>query len=132
MQEIFKKTSWSIMTLSLLMDMISHTRAFPSYNIVIGVFAWYAAQHYSTPNAPNDDLPMRVERVEFAVVDEMDKHASLNTLASFTIITLLSLVFDVCFCFIWGRDIINGDVRSIKFSFAFFILNMVPKAMVTL
>lgn len=108
MQEIFQKTSWVIMTLSLLTDIISHVRSFPSYNIVIGVFTWYAAQSILNRNEKETKV--------------------LDILSAFTMLNLCSLLLDVSFCFIWGRDIIEGDIRSVKFSFAVFILNMLPKA----
>lgn len=99
-----------------MIDMISHVRSFPSYNIVIGVFAWYCSQSVKRMVQHN----------------ELSSTSILNILSCFSMLTLFSLVLDGTFCFVWGREIIDGDVRSIKFSFGLFILNMIPKAVSTL
>lgn len=112
------KLSWCILFLSILIDIISHTRAFPSYNIVIGIFAWFCAQLVKIQNVENEG--------------NKKQDTILGTLSCFTTLSIISLILDVSFCFIWGRDIIDGDIGSVKFSFSIFILNMLPKAMVTL
>ena len=126
MKETISKTSWCIMILSLLIDMISHARSFPSYNIVIGVFAWYAAQSFKMEDGkyiPNDNNQNTTPSSTSTLV---------NILSCFTTMTLFSIILDVVFCFIWGSEIIDGDVRSVKLSFSLFIMNMIPKAVATL
>lgn len=131
MKETISKASWCIMTLSLLIDMISHARSFPSYNIVIGVFAWYAAQSFKivdgkySPNNHHSTIPT-------SSTITTSTSTLMNTLSCFTTMTLFSIILDIVFCFIWGSEIIDGDVRSVKLSFSLFIMNMLPKAVATL
>ena len=112
MQQILSQSSWCIIVLSLLIDM-NHARSFPSYNIVIGIFTWYCAQ--------------LVKVAEYNSLSSL-----LNVLSCYTTFALFSILLDVTFCFVWGRDIIDGDVRSVKFAFAIFLLNMVPKGVALL
>lgn len=110
--QLLGKTSWCILVLSLLIDM-NHVRSFPSYNALLGIFAWYCSR---------------------SIRDEYNNASSsiLNITSCFTTLTIFSLILDGTFCFVWGREIIDGDIRSVKFSFALFILNMLPKSVAIL
>lgn len=122
MQNTLNQSSWFVIVLSLVIDMTTHERAFPSYNVIIGVFAWYCGQSVNMVALDSKESRFEVP----------DTKRLLNTLSCFSTVALVSILVDVIFCFIWGGEIIDGDVRSIKFAFAMFILNMVPKAVASL
>lgn len=108
--------------------MSTHERAFPSYNVIIGIFGWYCG-HFLKELI----LDTKNDRDDEVLTTKHSKIVSLlNTLACFTSIASFSIIVDVIFCFTWGREIIDGDVRSIKFAFAMLILNLVPKSIATL
>jgi len=98
--------SFAILLLSIGID-ISHVRAFPSYNIALGLWTWYVV-HFSgrNQNAVKKVVPV---------------------LSGLCWAMFASVISDVIFCSVWGSEIVNGVIFSLKFSLSLFIINMLGK-----
>jgi hypothetical protein len=100
------KTSWFMIASAMLVD--ASTWAFPSYNIVIGVFAKIVVFNASS------QVPNR------------EKNLILLT-SIFSMTTVMSNIFDAIYCICWGGEIFVGDSKSAKFAIVFFIINIFVK-----
>jgi len=108
------KVSWVIIFMSLLID-TCHTWSFPSYNIMIGVFACYIGNIGFLGDG------------EELIKSNFWKEKSLKSITCFTCLSISTLVLDMIYCSAWARQILDGENKSATFSFATFILNMFAK-----
>ena len=132
MQHTLNRSSWFILLFSVVIDMTTHERAFPSYNVIFGVFGWYCGHYLKVLMLECTENSNTLNSNKDEVLLHSKTLSMLKTLACFTTTASFSIIVDVAFCFIWGEEIIDGDVRSIKFAFAMFILNIVPKSIAVL
>jgi len=95
-----------VVLFSVLID-ISHVRAFPSYNISLGLWIWYTIHCLGRhKNAISKVIPV---------------------LSWLSIAQSCSIVTDIIFCSVWGNEITKGTSKSLKFSLILFIFNMFAK-----
>ena len=87
------KLSWAMIGLSLFMD-TSHVRSFPSYNIILGVWA-YSASFY-------DENKKDKKTIE---LPQSSMLSLLQLLSAFSFVMIISLILDVFFCIIWGEEV---------------------------
>ena len=96
------KVSWIMIFISLLID-TSHTWAFPSHNIIIGVFSCYVGEFGFPDN----------NKAQVAFTYSKDDHnILLKSLTCYSTLSAFTIIVDIVFCFIWGRQ-----VRSIEYVF---------------
>lgn len=94
---------WILTFISLLTD-VSHQRAFPSHNIIIGVSTCYCGTytvlgevHQSISGDSRYKARFSSYYKEFAQLKKM--------LSALILLTFFSLIFDVIFCITWGGDV---------------------------
>ncbi len=87
------KLSWVMIGLSLLMD-TSHVRSFPSYNIILGVWA-YSASFYGGNKKDKKTIELQ----------QSSMLSLLKSLSAFSFVVIVSLILDVFFCIIWGEEV---------------------------
>lgn len=92
------KLSWMIVITSMLIE-TSNARGFPSYNIVIG-FLGVSFKYKLVP-----------------------KRSILLTIACFCILVTVSIIIDIIYCSLWGKEILEGLNKATKFSFFLLMLN---------
>ena len=85
--------SWIIIANSLLID-TCYARAFPSYNILIGVLAKIVVYQSQSNNSELD-------------VDCQNKSLAISVLSYsfFSTTTVISIIVDIIYCFCWGRQV---------------------------
>ena len=91
-----------IVITSMLIEM-SHARGLPSYNIVIG----FLGVSFKSKLVP--------------------KRGILLTIGCFCTLAVVSIVIDIIYCALWGREILQGLYNATKFSFFLLILNTILK-----
>lgn len=120
-------TSWGIIVLSLLID-TCHARAYPSYNIAIGIWASFCGHCRTKSNGANG-RPALIKQAgtQMSNGDRQSSDFTFNVRSSFALVTSSSLMFDVIFCSVWGTEIFESGSTSAKFSILCFIANMFVK-----
>lgn len=123
------QVSWAILGLSLLID-TSHIRSFPSYNVVVGLWAYYCGNLKCTSGATQRDNSPSERRRErrgslTGLSEEME--TLLRDVSTFSFVASASIIFDVLFCSVWGGEIHKGESTSAKFSFVMFIFTIFAK-----
>lgn len=119
--------SWEILGLSLLID-TSHIRSFPSYNVVIGLWAFYCGSLKCPPHVAEEVSDGGREQRAVATTglsEEMER--VLRDASTFAFVTSASIIFDILFCSVWGGEITQGESNSAKFSLVMFIFTMFAK-----
>jgi len=116
-----RNLSWIIVFCSVIID-ISHVRAFPSYNIIIGLWACYCG-HYQNEmlakerrkkkrKTKNRSRQSHLDAVASGGVEELIYLQKL--ISSYAVITSMSVIIDILFCSIWGEEVslCFGDILS--------------------
>jgi len=128
------RSSWAILGLSLLVD-TSHVRSFPSYNVVVGLWACYCGNLKCSPSADvvkrdgSEGSGREGERRRMPVRTGLSEELEtlLRDASTFSFVASASIIFDVLFCSVWGGEITQGESKSAKFSFTMFIFAMFAK-----
>ena len=98
-QKRFSRVSWCIIAFSLLTD-TSHVRSFPSYNIMLGVWACYCG-HCKIDGKCCDSKTKKRQQCD----NGMYSIQIQKMVTAFGITTLASILFDAIFCFLWGKEV---------------------------
>ena len=109
------KISWTIIAVSLLID-VSHTRAFPSYNILVGVFGTYLANQATGLVESNVDR----DNHEYENFEIEHEKSFLASTAAYSTLTLVSILIDVVYCICWGREVRLNQVQYQSFETWYF------------
>jgi hypothetical protein len=83
------KMSWIMIANAMLID--TSTWAFPSYNIVIGLLAKMVVLHSGSNSS--------------------DHQNEILVIVFFSTTAIISIVFDIVYCFCWGREVRYMDAN---------------------
>lgn len=118
-----RNISWIILFCSITID-ISHIRAFPSYNFIVGLWACYCG-HYQSSMLDNDGDNVKIKQNTRRKQKEHSRNGN-NThpydddneddsgkdleylqklISSFSVVASLSVLFDIIFCSMWGNEV---------------------------
>lgn len=110
-----RNTSWSVLFFSILIDTASHVRAFPSYNMILGVWACVIS-HYQYKHEEIRNLNEKEKIPKCKKRNEGNKEVEhlKRLISSFSILTSATIFFDIIFCCLWGDEVSKMDAVTVK------------------
>ena len=105
-----RNASWIMIFFSIIID-ISHVRAFPSYNVVIGFWACYCGHFQSSILIHNNNGTIQMKRTNYRSQRNLNKKGEeelkylQKMISSFSVIASMSVIFDILFCSMWGKEV---------------------------